>query len=141
MPTSLHKNAVLITFVHIDNCLSEMESLLAPGKRPSPLSKHVNDLSASEAKAIMDCFARIRSTMVNCLEKHRIPISVHRVGLRRALQTMMSSLSITLAEMGPKGMRGYGELDGDGLLEMRSIQQDLDRLGALVGKVTAICGG
>jgi len=141
MPTSLHKNAVLTTFVHIEDCLSEMEALLGPVKRSSPLSKHVNDLSPSEAKAILDCFARIRSTMLACLEKHRIPINIHRIGVRRALQTTLYSLSIALAEIGPKGMRGYGEVDDASRQDMRSIQQDLDRLGALLGNVTAICGG
>ena len=141
MLTSLHKNAVLTTFVHIENRLSEIEPLLGQGKRSSPLSKHVNDLSPSEAKAVMDCFARIRSTMLACLEKHRIPINVHRVGLRRTLQTSMYSLSIALAEMGPERLRGYGELDDAGRQDMQSIQQELDRLGVLLGKVTAICGG
>jgi uncharacterized protein YejL (UPF0352 family) len=141
MPTSLHKNAVLTTFVHIESRLSEMESLLAQNKRPSPLSEHVNDLSPSEVKTITDCFARIRSTMLACLEKHRIPIDVHRIGLRRTLQTNMYTLSIALAELGPKRLRGYGEVDNADRQDMRSIQQDLDRLGALLRNARAICGG
>jgi hypothetical protein len=141
VPTSLHKNAVLTTFVHIEERLNEMESLLGQGKRSSLLSKHVNDLSPSDAKAIMDCFARIRSTMLACLEKHRIPLNIHRVGLRRTLQTSMYSLSIALAELGPERLRGYGEVGDADRQDMRSIQQDLDRLGVLLGNVTAICGG
>ena len=140
MLTSLHKNALLTTFVCIETRLNEMEPMLTQGKRPSPLGKYVNDLSPSEAKAIIDCFARVRSTMLTCLEKHRIPIDVHRVGLRRALRTNMCSWSDALVEMGPERMRGYGELDDAGRQEMRSIQQELDRLGVLLGKVMAICG-
>jgi len=89
MLSPLHKNALLSTFLHIESRLNEMEPLLAQGKRPSPLDQHVPDLSPTEAKVVDDYFARIRSTMVTCLEKHGIPIEVRRVGLRWSLQTSL----------------------------------------------------
>jgi hypothetical protein len=141
MLSPTHKSALLNTFVHIERRLSEMEPLLALGKRPSPLSQHLNDLSPSEAKAVVDCFARIRSIMLTCLEKHRIPIDVHRVGLRWRLQTSMQSLSIAVAEVGPERMRGCGDLDEAGRQEVASIQQELEPLAGLLRKVSAICGG
>lgn len=128
MLTPLHKNALLSTFLHIESRLDEMEPLLAQSKRPSPLDQHVHDLSPTEAKVVEDYFARIRSTMVTCLEKHGIPVEVHRVGLRWALQTSMSFLSIAVAEVSPDRLRGYGEMDEAGRQEVLSIQQELDRL-------------
>jgi len=124
----LHKNALLSTFLHIESRLNEMEPLLAQGKRPSPLDQHVHDLSPTEAKVVEDYFARIRSTMVTCLEKHGIPIQVHRVGLRWSLQTGVNFLGVAVAEVSPDRLRGYGELDDAGRQEVLSIQQELDRL-------------
>jgi GTP-binding protein EngB required for normal cell division len=124
----LHKNALLSTFVYIEGRLNELEPLLAQSKRPSPLDQYAHDLSPTEAKVVEDYFARIRSTMVTCLEKHGIPVEVHRVGLRWALQTSLVSLSIAVEEVGPSRLRGYGGLDDAGRQEVVSIQQELDRL-------------
>ena len=128
MLNPLHKNALLSTFLHIESRLNEMEPMLAQSKRPSPLDQRVHDLSPTEAKVVEDYFARIRSTMVTCLEKHGIPIEVHRVGLRWSLQTSLITLSIAVAEVSPDRLRGYGELDDAGRKEVLSIQQELDRL-------------
>ncbi|MGO8745126.1 MAG: dynamin family protein [Thermoguttaceae bacterium] len=128
MLTPLHKQVLLSTFLHIQGRLTEMEALLAEGKRPSPLSQHVNDLSPTEAQVVEDYFARIRSTMVTCLEKHGIPVEVRRVGLRWSLQTSIAFLSVAVAEVGPERLRGYGGLDDAGRLEVLSIQQEMDRL-------------
>jgi len=128
MLNPLHKNALLSTFLHIESRLNEMEPMLAQSKRPSPLDQHVHDLSPTEAKVVEDYFARIRSTMVTCLEKHGIPIEVRRVGLRWSLQTSLVTLSIAVAEVSPDRLRGYGELDDAGRQEVLSIQQELDRL-------------
>jgi len=128
MLTPLHKNALLSTFLHIESRLNEMESLLAQSRRPSPLDQHVPDLSPTEAKVVEDYFARIRSTMVTCLEKHGVPIEVRRVGLRWFLQTNLTTLRIAVAEVSPDRLCGYGELDEAGCKEVLSIQQELDRL-------------
>ncbi len=128
MLSPLHKHALLSTFLYIENRLTEMEPLLAQGKRPSPLGKHVQDLSPTEAKVVEDYFARIRSTMVTCLEKHGIPVEVHRVSLRWSLQTSLICLSNAVADMAPERLRGYGELDDAGRQEAAGIQQELDRL-------------
>ncbi|MBN2560455.1 MAG: dynamin family protein [Phycisphaerae bacterium] len=128
MLSPLHKNALLSTFLHIENRLGEIEPLLARVKRSAPLDEHVHDLSPTEAKVVEDYFARIRGTMVNCLEKHGIPVEVHRVSLRWSLQTSMNFLSVAIAEVGPDRLRGYGPLDDAGRQEVLSIQQELDRL-------------
>jgi GTP-binding protein EngB required for normal cell division len=66
--------------------------------------------------------------MLTCLEKHGIPVEVHRVSLRWSLQTNVNFLSVTVAEVGPEQLRGYGALDDAGRQEVLSIQQELDRL-------------
>ena len=133
MLTPLHKRALLSTFLHIESRLDEIDPLLVPGRRSSPLSQYAYDLSPTEAKVVEDYFDRIRSTMVTCLEKHGIPVEAHRVSLRWALQTSISLLGVALDEMGPDRLRGYGELDEAGRREVVSIQQELDRLLDRVG--------
>jgi len=128
MLNPLHKNALLVTFLHIESRLGEMEHLLAQGGRRSPLNQYVHDLSPTEAKVVENYFARIRSTMVTCLEEHGIPLEVRPVSVRGCLQTSLLSLSISVAEVSPNRLRGYGELDEAGREEVLGIQQEMDRL-------------
>lgn len=124
----LHKNALLSAFLHINSRLNEMDLLLAQGKRRSPLDRQVDDLAPTEAQVVRDYFARIRSTMATCLERHEIPIEVHRVSLRWALQTGLKFLSVAVAEVSPDRLRGYGPLDDAGRQEVLGIQREIDRL-------------
>ncbi len=128
MLSPLHKHALLSTFLHIESRLREMEALLAQGSQPSPLDQHVYDLSPTETKVVQDYFARIRTTMVWCLEKHGIPIEVHRVGLRWSLQAGLNFLRVAVAEVSPDRLRGYGHLEEAGRQEISSIQQEIDRI-------------
>ena len=111
MLTPLHKHVLLSGYLHIESRLNEMEPLLSQGKRPSPLNQYAHYLSPTEAKVVEDYFDRIRSTMVSCLEKHEIPVEVHRVSLPWSLQTSVSFLSIAVDEMGPDRLSSYGKLD------------------------------
>jgi len=128
MLSPLHQRALLATCRHIESRLSEMEPLLAQGKRPSALNQYIHDLSPTETEVVEDYFARIRSTMVSCLEEHGIPVEMHRVSLRWSLQTTVEFLSVAVAEVGPNRLRGYGKLDAAGRQEIESIQQELNRL-------------
>ncbi len=124
----LHKHVLSSGFLDIENRLKQMEAMLAQGTRSSVLSEYVSDLSPTEGKVVEDYFARIRSTVLTCLEKHDIPVEVRRVSLRWALQCGVDFLDIAVAEMGPEHLRGYGDLDDAGRQEVLNIQQELTRL-------------
>ena len=128
MLTPLHKHVLLTGFLDIESRLQQMESLLAQGTRPSPLSGCVGDLSPTEAKVVEDYFVRIRSTMLTCLKKHSIPVEVRPTSLRWSLQCNMTMLDVAVAELGPERLRGYGEMDDDARQEVVSIQQEITRL-------------
>ena len=118
MLTPLHKHVLLTGFLDIESRLQQMESLLAQGTRPSPLSGCVGDLSPTEAKVVEDYFVRIRSTMLTCLKKHSIPIEVRPTSLRWSLQCNMTMLDVAVAELGPERLRGYGEMGDAGRQEV-----------------------
>jgi hypothetical protein len=124
------KRCVLFGFLDIHRRMAQMEAALAQGLTPSAFSQHVSDLSPTERQVVQDYFARVRSTMLACLEEAGIPLETRPTSLRWALQCGMVFLDIAVAEMSPDRLSGYGPLDAVGRAQAAKIQQELTALFA-----------
>jgi GTP-binding protein EngB required for normal cell division len=128
------KQSILSGFLDVHRRMAELDAAITQSGISSPFSQHVGDLSPTEVKVVRDYFARIRTTMLSCLEEAGIPLEVRRTSLRWTLQVSMTFLHIAVAEMGPERLRGYGPLNAAAAEAVIKIQQDLyrliDRLGA-----------
>jgi GTP-binding protein EngB required for normal cell division len=120
--------AILCGLLDIHQRMTELEALIASGTRPSPFSKYVNDLSPTEAKVVHDYFARIRTAMLGHLRECEIPLDVRPTSLRWALQCGITFIGITVDELRPEALRGYGALDETGYAQVAKIRDDLERL-------------
>jgi hypothetical protein len=123
-----HERILVTGFLDIHGRLEEMEAFLAQGPNTSVLSEHVHDISPTEAKIVHEYFARIRSTLVACLQEHGIPLEVRPISLRWTLQTRLGFLHIAIAELGPEKLRGYGMISPPVRDQLVRIQQELERL-------------
>jgi GTP-binding protein EngB required for normal cell division len=128
------KRSLLFAFLDVHRRMAELEAAIEQSGISSPFSQYVADLSPTEVKVVRDYFARIRSTMLSCLQEAGIPLEVRQTSLRWALQVGMTFLHVAVAEMAPARLRGYGPLDAAGAEAVVRMQQDLyrliDRLGA-----------
>jgi GTP-binding protein EngB required for normal cell division len=120
--------AVLCGFLDIHRRMVELEALLIRGTNPTPFSEHVNDLSPTEAKVVEDYFARIRTAMLEHLRELEIPLDVRTKSLRWAIDVGISFIGINVGELGPKKLRGYGNLGEKASSKAAKFQQDLERL-------------
>ena len=122
------KHSVLFSFLDFHRRMAELEATISQSTVSSAFSQYVNDLSPTESKVVQDYFARIRTTMLACLQDAGIPLEVRRTSLRWALQTGTIYLHVAIAEMAPERLRGYGPLDNADARTSVKIQQDLNRL-------------
>ncbi len=122
------RRAIRCGFLDIHRRMVEIEALITPGERPSAFSEYVNDLSPTEAKVVQDYFARIRTAMLNHLRELAIPLEIRRTSLRWAIQCRIGSVSITVDELRPSRLRGYGALAPEASDRCTKICQDLGRL-------------
>jgi GTP-binding protein EngB required for normal cell division len=120
--------AILSGFLDIHRRMAELEALLIPGAKPTPFAGYVNDLSPTEAKVIQDYFDRIRTAMLSDLRESEIPLDVRTTSVRRAIDVGISFIGINVAELGPKRLRGYGDLGAEAFAQATKFQQDLERL-------------
>ncbi len=127
------RRSVLICLLDLHRRMAEMEATVAHSVIPSPFSEFVDDLSPTEGQVVRDYFARIRTTMLACLEEAGIALEVRRTSARWSLQVGMTFLSVALAEMSPERLRGYGPLAAAAESSIVKIRQDLQRLIDRVG--------
>ncbi len=120
--------SILYGFLDLHRPMAGLEALLRSGDSPSAFSEYVNDLSPTEARVLRDHVARIRTAKLGHLEELEIPLAIHRMSVRWAIQTGLGSISIAVAELRPSRLRGYGELGQEAHSRMTKICEDLDRL-------------
>jgi GTP-binding protein EngB required for normal cell division len=122
------RQSVLFGFIDVHRRMAEFEAFITQSTTSSAFSQYVGDLSPTESRVVQDYFARIRSTMLACLQEAGIPLEVRHTSLRWTLQVGMTFLHIAIAEMAPERLRGYGPLDSADAKTIIKIQQDLYRL-------------
>lgn len=122
------KQSILFGVLDIHRRMVELETAITQSGIASTFSQRVPDLSPTEMKVVQDYFARIRTTMLSCLQEAGIPFEVRRTSLRWTLQVGMTFLHVAVAEMSPERLRGYGQLDPTGAQAVTKIQADLYRL-------------
>ena len=120
--------AVLCGFLDLHRRMAELEALINTRETRSAFSSEVNDLSPTEAKVVQDYFARIRTAMFAHLKECEIPLDLHSTSVRWAIQTGISFMSITVEELRPSKLRGYGPLKLEADTQTTKFCADLSRL-------------
>jgi GTP-binding protein EngB required for normal cell division len=123
-----HRRHILHAFITIEERLADLETLIVQSETPSPLSPQVRDLSPTECRVVRDHFARIRAAMTTHLKDLEIPLEIRWKSLRWSIETNLIHLQVTVADMGPRQLAGYGPLDSSGQAAVVRIQDDLTRL-------------
>lgn len=120
--------SIAIGFQGIHRRLADIEAMLDRAGSESPFSEYVPDLSPTEVQVLRDYFARIRAALLDLLRDCDIPLGVHRTSLRWGAQTHLGMVAVTVAELGPRQLEGYGPLSEDGRDRAVRLRQELDRL-------------
>jgi GTP-binding protein EngB required for normal cell division len=128
---------VRTTFQYIDKLLAESEHTMADAGSPSPFSTHFDDSTPIQRKVTHDYIARIRDAMRRFMDELGIaPAEPHSGAIWAAGINLMFS-SISLNELTPEKMRGYGSLSPEAAQTLDGIRAELD---GLVAKLRSYLG-
>ena len=122
-----HKRRILASFQHVDEMLTESLNVVNPAQS-NLYSRFVKDLSDSDLDRIEGCAVRIREHMRELLERLQIELPVPSVPSSWLLKTCLTSLDITLEELYPEKMKGYGAMDQASAADMTRTLQEIRRL-------------
>jgi hypothetical protein len=139
MSESLNPNQrrrLRITCEYVDKLLSDVEAALNESASKSPFPRYVNDISPAQRRTIEDYIARIRAQLVRVLARQNIAIEPSRIPVSRVVDTGLSFVGISLEELRPRHMKGYGEVSPAAADELNGIVSELQ---ALLGKLQQSC--
>ncbi len=129
-----HQNRILITLMDLRRQLERVQDAMLRPAKLAPFFEHDNDLSPEQSKAILECFAKLRAALLKAAEKLEMPVEVRRTSLSWELQCLLTHFQISLVEIGPKQLRGYGEVSKPAGEVIQQVQQEL---GQIVAKLAA----
>ncbi len=133
-----HRRHLLASCRYIDRLLSDIDVIVASADSQSPFARYVNDLPPTLRKLLRDYFVRLRADMLRVLERHDAMPDANRISALHAIRTALGFVDISIEELKPQYMQGYGavpaalEPELNGLAEeLKSVVATLDR--ALAG--------
>ena len=126
-----HKRRILTSLQYADRLLEESLRALVPGERPL-FSGYLQDLSAAECRRVTSYAAKIREQMSRLMQKCGIEIPSSSAFATGKLRTCLTSLDLTLEDIHPEKMRGYGKMDAASARDLSWILQETRRLVSLL---------
>jgi hypothetical protein len=119
-----HKRRILVAFQRIDDVLSQ--SLHVLGRSQSdPQPRHVQDMSSAQIRRVEKHIRLAREQLNTFLERFHIDLPEPSTPLSWILQTNLTSLDITLEDLYPHKMRGYGEMDSVAASELTQTVEEV----------------
>ena len=120
-----HRRAILAAFRTVDKLLEDVDN--AKATAASPFSRLFNDLTPTQQQVIGDYAAAIRSRMTDALKALGATVDPPRTAASWAIQTALAFGQITVQEIAPSRLRGYGPLDDEAFVLIERLNADLER--------------
>jgi GTP-binding protein EngB required for normal cell division len=132
-----HQRHLRVSFQYIDKLLSESEHIMADAGSPSPFRTHSDDTTPIQRKVTHDYILRVREAMRRVMEELDIVPSEPHSGAVWAAAINLMFCSISLNELTPERMRGFGPLSDDAAQRVDGIRAEID---GLIGKLKSYLG-
>jgi len=123
-----HQRYLLTTFRHLDKTLSEFECIIDILIPRSLFKPFVNDVSPELRTKIANQCDLIRQAMKRILEEHGITPTQQDRSVLSAIRTNLIFADISIEELSPKYMRGFGSLSDKAGDELDAIVKELRML-------------
>ena len=104
------RNSLLVGFKYIDRLLTEAVAAMDPQDSGAVFTPVVSDVTPHQRKAVAEETERLRRLVRTALDTCAIAVPPPEIDAVWNLHTALTTIEITLEEMGPRGLRGYGEV-------------------------------
>jgi hypothetical protein len=128
-----HKSCLAHSIRHIDDLLGEVEQIL--GQHSSPFAKYVADSTPLQRKVVHDYIARGRQVLTRIMQEREIPFPTPHCGALWAAQTALLFANVSVDELTPARLRGYGELSEEAAAMLETIRTELRAVIERLGRI------
>lgn len=120
-----HRQHLLVALMHLDETLSEVLAQLG-GESGASLFRHWRDDVDPEARRrAVAAIAATREAMRVFLARHAIRANEPRTGATHAADALLAMAMVDATELGPRYLRGYGELSDTEAAELEALAENL----------------
>ncbi|MCA1916247.1 hypothetical protein [Methanospirillum hungatei] len=109
-----HANRIRIGCQHLDYLLDEIEGIMDEGASNTAFPQYVPDITPAQKTCIKDYISHMRNRLFRVLDSAGIPKSSPDIPASRAVRVRLASMQVSVDEMRPSAMRGYGEMTSEG---------------------------
>ncbi|MGH9486935.1 MAG: dynamin family protein [Terriglobales bacterium] len=125
------------SLVQIDKLLADIERIAASAGANNLFPRYVDDLSPAQRKLLEGSIRRLRASMAGLLASQGMKPERPNIEASGAIRTNLVFAVIAAEDLGPRNMRGYGELDEAQAREVEGIIAELhSRVDALLRELT-----
>ena len=125
---SNHERRLSVTCRYIDKLLADMESILSISSSKLAFPQYTSDLTPAQRRVIEDYITRLRAQLIRVLDGQHIERPPADIPVARSLHSTLTFVDITVEELRPEYMRGYGEVPPQAAVELNSIAGELQGL-------------
>ncbi len=128
-----HLRRLLVSCQYVDHLLSEIENVLNTAASLAVFPKYFIDINPAERQVIEDYSARIRRQLLRLVERHGI---AHQPGIpaTRAIHSLLSVAQISVEELNPRHLRGYGKVPESAAAVLKPLVGELEELIAALDR-------
>lgn len=113
-----------VTCEHVDKLLSEIEGVFHASESKAVFPRYIPELSAGQRSTIEGFIARLRSQILEVVERQHLGRSDGRIAETHAIETMLTFIEIALHELTSE-MKGYGAVAKSAQSEIQASAEDL----------------
>ena len=122
------KTRLRITCQYIDKLLSDMEDILHAAASQSPFPRYIADINPAQVRVIEDHVRRLRSQLVRTIAWQQMKPERPDIPATRAVLTNLTFIDISIEELKPSYMKGYGTVPDDAVNELNGVVYELRSL-------------
>ncbi len=121
---------LLVTFKHMDHSLENaLRATTGEANDRALCPEYVLDVPTAQQAVLKEQFARFRDVLRLFLAQHRVAVRPSTSALA-AIKTAIEFVRISLDEICPRGLSGYGALSPETASEIRRLIDELSRIAA-----------
>lgn len=128
---------IRVTCHHIDTLLTGIEHTLHESSSNTIFPRDIPDINPAQARTIENYIARIRAQLIRVMDGQGILPEGPTIPATRSIRTVLASIDISIEELKPKYMRGYGDVPEDLATELNGIAGELQSLVAKLDRYVA----
>ena len=120
-----HRRHLLASCQYIDRLLSDIDNIVTATETESPFARYAADLSPTLKKLLRDYFVRLRTDMLRVLERHDARPAGRFISAVHAIRTALGFVEISIEELKPAYIRGYGDVPPALVPEINGFVEEL----------------